>query len=127
MDPILAGVDWVAVVVGAIVAFVVGAIWYSPMMFGNKWRQGLGTAAVPNRPLGPLLLVEAIACFLLAWLTVLLAGSSLALAIFAAIAISATVKANSLFGGKSLYAVSVEAAYVLAKVAVVLVAYQVFK
>jgi hypothetical protein len=127
MEPLLAGVDWVAVIIGAVAAFVVGAIWYSPMMFGNKWRQGLGTAAVPNRSMGPLLLTEAVACFLLAWLTVLLAGSSMALAIFAAIAVAVTVKANSLFGGKSLYAVSTEAGYVLAKVAVVLIAYQIFK
>lgn len=36
-------VHWVAVVVATIVAMIVGMIWYSPMLFGGAWMEGMGT------------------------------------------------------------------------------------
>lgn len=36
MDPV---VNYVAVVVGAITAFLIGMVWYSPMLFGNTWMK----------------------------------------------------------------------------------------
>jgi hypothetical protein len=36
-----ARVNWLAVVVAAVVYFVVGALWYS-MLFGNAWMIGIG-------------------------------------------------------------------------------------
>lgn len=127
MDAILNDVNWVVVLVGAIVSFIVGSIWYSPMLFGNGWRKGLGVAAVPGRSLGGLLVVEAIACLVFAWLIVLTLESSMALAVLAAIVVAFVTKSNSLFSGKSLYATAVESAYVLVKAAIVIVTYQIFK
>lgn len=34
-------VSWIAVVVAAIVYFVIGALWYS-LLFGNAWMAGIG-------------------------------------------------------------------------------------
>ncbi|TME70083.1 MAG: DUF1761 family protein, partial [Chloroflexi bacterium] len=31
------GVNYLAVVVAAVVALVIGFIWYSPRVFGNRW------------------------------------------------------------------------------------------
>lgn len=47
---ILAGVNWVAVIVATLGAFVLGAIWYSKALFGNAWMQevGLTEEAVQN-------------------------------------------------------------------------------
>ena len=39
---ILAGVDWVAVIVATVAAFILGAIWYSKALFGNQWMQEVG-------------------------------------------------------------------------------------
>jgi hypothetical protein len=36
-----ARVNWLAVVVAAVVYFVIGALWYS-MLFGNAWMIGIG-------------------------------------------------------------------------------------
>jgi len=34
MAEITAGVSWIAVIVGAVVSFALGALWFSPKMFG---------------------------------------------------------------------------------------------
>lgn len=35
-------VNWLAVVVAAVVSMIVGSFWYSPLMFGNAWMKLLG-------------------------------------------------------------------------------------
>ena len=35
-------IDWIASVVAAISAFVLGGIWYSPILFAKAWQQGTG-------------------------------------------------------------------------------------
>jgi hypothetical protein len=47
---ILAGVNWLAVLVATITAFILGALWYSKALFGNAWMQevGLTEEAVNN-------------------------------------------------------------------------------
>ena len=39
---ILAGVNWVAVIVATVSAFLLGALWYSKALFGNQWMQEVG-------------------------------------------------------------------------------------
>jgi len=33
------GVNYLAVVVAAVVAFVMGGLWYSPLLFGKPWAE----------------------------------------------------------------------------------------
>lgn len=40
MEP--AGINYLAVVVAALAYMVLGAIWYSPLLFGQAWMQGIG-------------------------------------------------------------------------------------
>jgi len=35
-------IDWIASVVAAVSAFVLGGIWYSPVMFAKAWQQDTG-------------------------------------------------------------------------------------
>lgn len=35
-------VNWIAVVVAAIVALVIGAGWFSPYLFGERWQAAVG-------------------------------------------------------------------------------------
>ena len=49
----MTGVNYVAVVVAAIAAFVVGAVWYSPILFGKAYATLLGlnlVAMADTRP-----------------------------------------------------------------------------
>lgn len=38
----LAGINWLAVVVSTVIAFAVGAFWYSKTMFGSIWLEEVG-------------------------------------------------------------------------------------
>ena len=38
----LGPLNWLAVVVGALVYFALGALWYSPMLFAKPWQRAIG-------------------------------------------------------------------------------------
>jgi len=44
-------VNWLAVIVSAIVMFGLGAVWYSPMLFARQWAKaaGVNMEAVPRQ------------------------------------------------------------------------------
>ncbi len=35
-------INWLSVVVATLAAFAIGALWYSPVLFGNLWQKELG-------------------------------------------------------------------------------------
>lgn len=37
-----ASINYLAVLVATLVAYFFGALWYSPILFGNVWKQALG-------------------------------------------------------------------------------------
>lgn len=39
---LLAGINWLAVVVATVIAFAAGATWYSKALFGNAWMEEVG-------------------------------------------------------------------------------------
>ena len=39
---VLSELNWLAVLVGAVVYFVLGALWYSPMLLGRPWQRSIG-------------------------------------------------------------------------------------
>ena len=42
MDELTKDVSWLAVVVGTIIPFLAGWLWYSPKLFGPNWAEGVG-------------------------------------------------------------------------------------
>ncbi len=38
----LADLNWLAVIVGGLVYFALGALWYSPMLLGRQWQRSIG-------------------------------------------------------------------------------------
>ena len=68
------GVNYLAVVVAAVVALVIGFIWYSPRVFGNRWMAYLGTTQAQLGNPGPTgMLVGVVASLLNAWVLAVLA------------------------------------------------------
>ena len=68
------GVNYLAVVVAAIVALVIGFVWYSPRVFGNRWMAYLGTTQAQLGNPGPTgMAVGVIASLINAWVIALLA------------------------------------------------------
>ena len=39
---VLGEVNWLAVIVGGVVYFALGALWYSPVLFGRQWQRSIG-------------------------------------------------------------------------------------
>ncbi len=49
------GINYWAVIVAAVVAFVMGGLWYSPLLFGKAWAKlrGMDTAEAPGIQMRP--------------------------------------------------------------------------
>lgn len=114
---IILNIDWTAVVVSAVLAYVLGALWYSERCFGPKWKAGIGTPAVANMPMMPGMLAQAVATFLLAWVVgVILFSGSTAFLVLVTLMVVTLIKANGFFAGKTNYAIFVETSFIIAMV-----------
>lgn len=127
MEELLTNVNWIATIVGAVVAFLLGWLWYSPVLFQKKWLEGVGVAPDDNAPMMHAMIAQIVATFLLAWVIAITATTdSLFFAILIAVTIAVIIKANGLFCKKSRYAIMVESGFILAMVAVMIAAHAIF-
>ncbi len=67
-------VSWIAVIVGAVLAFLDGWAWYSPIGLGNQWPQGLGIDMGCKPPV-TLMMLQDLGLFLLSWLVAVTSAS----------------------------------------------------
>lgn len=122
MSEITANVNWLAVIVGAVLAYALGWLWYSPKLFGAKWAEGVGakTDGTGAMPVAPLIL-QAIGTFLLSWIVgVTAARNALATAILIAATFMVLLAASAQFTRKSNYAMWTEVSFVAAMVALMI-------
>ena len=50
------GVNLIGVVVATVIGMILGAVWYSPVLFGNRWMQCIGkTPETLGSPTGPMI------------------------------------------------------------------------
>jgi hypothetical protein len=67
------GVNYIAVVLAAVVALVIGFIWYSPRVFGTRWMAYLGTTQAQLGNPGPTgMAVGIVASLINAWVLAVL-------------------------------------------------------
>lgn len=112
---ITANVNWLAVIVGAVVAFLVGWLWYSPMLFGKKWAAGngveMGTAS--SMPVGAMVF-QAVGLLLVSWFVGVTAVSSALLTfILAVIAFGVMNISTGLFAKKPTEVVLIDFGYLI--------------
>jgi hypothetical protein len=125
MDELTEGVNWLAVIIGTILSFILGWAWYSPLLFVKKWMEGLNIKPNPEAkmPVGPLV-VQLVGTFLLAWLVgITAAHNALATIILIVAAIIVLIIANGMFSSKGSHAIAIEAGFIAA-MAVVMIAIQ---
>jgi hypothetical protein len=62
-------VNWAAVGIGAVIAYLLGWLWYSPKLFATKWMAGNGLKMedMTGPPIAAMM-VQAVGTFMLAWI-----------------------------------------------------------
>jgi hypothetical protein len=123
MAELTMGVNWLAVIVGAALAFALGMVWFSPRLFGAKWAEGVGRKLTEGaKPPMNAKVLQAVGTLGLAWLTGITAvHNALLTIILIALTIMALMAGGGYFSGKSTYAVAAEAGYVAAMVIIMII------
>jgi hypothetical protein len=116
-------VNWAAVIVGTLAAFGLGMLWFSPSLFGRVWARGSHNIQTPATPPVAAMLVQFLATFALALVVGLTeTTNALASALAAIVAVALFVAGMDLFSQKSGKASMIDAGYVLACGAVMIIA-----
>ena len=127
MELIIDNINWLAVIVGAVAAFALGALWYSPKMFGKKWMEGVGLKVEDAKMGAAPMIAQGVGTFLLAWvISVTMVSNNIMFAILIALTIAVIIKSNGLWANKSMYAIKVESGFILVMVAVMVAAHVIF-
>lgn len=116
MTELVMGVNWLAVGVGTAAAFLLGALWYSPLLFVNAWAKGVGVN-IEDKPEKVIstMITQLVATFLLSLVVgVCAVGDQIALAILVIIMVAILLYAGGGYTQKSTYAKMVESVYVIA-------------
>ncbi|MEM7300357.1 MAG: DUF1761 family protein [Pseudomonadota bacterium] len=128
MESELANVNWLAVIVGTIVAFLLGWLWYSPALFGKKWAEGSrvelgGAETMPVMAM----VTQLLALFLLALVVGITATREhLLTAILAILAAAFFTFSGGAFVRKTNYALMVDISYVVLAGVVMIVCQGIF-
>jgi len=128
MQELMANVNWLAVVVGAVVAYLLGWLWFSPKLFGKKWALGVGLSPEgPDKMPMAAMTLQAVGTFLLAWVVgVTAAMNSLATIFLIVITFAVLQMAGGHFSQKSSYAIAAEAGFMVAMVIVMIIVQGIF-
>jgi len=128
MGEITANVNWIAVVVGAVLSFLAGWLWYSPILFGPKWADGVGVemGTASEMPVAAMV-TQIVGLLLMSWFVgVTAANEALLTVILATIAFTVLAYSGGLFTKKSTYARNVEAGYWVISLIIMIIVQAVF-
>ena len=128
MSELTNGVNWLAVIAGAVAAFVMGWLWYSPKLFGTKWAEGLGVelGSASEMPVGAMV-TNIIGLLLMSWFVgVTAANNALLTVILATVAFTLLGYSGGMFGKQTTYVRNVNAGYWIAALVVMIVCQAIF-
>jgi len=128
MEEIITGVNWLAVIVGFVVSFGLGWLWFSPKLFGKKWAEGNGlNPDGPDKMPMNAMITQAAGTFLLAWVVGVTAkNEALLTIILIAVTIIVLNAAGAMFTNKKPYVRHVDAGFTLAMVVVMIICQGIF-
>jgi hypothetical protein len=128
MNEITAGVNWLAVGVGTVLGFLLGWLWYSPMLFGKAWAKGVGqdlgsASAMPAAAMT----LQLLGTFLLAWVVGVTAAQNALLTVLLVIVMLAVfIASNGAFVKKSNQAIGIEVSFLVAMSVVMIIVQGIF-
>ena len=116
-------INWLATIVGFVLAFGLGMVWFSPKLFGTKWAEDNGLdPAHPNKPPAAAMAAQAVGTFLLAWVVgVTAANDALLTVILITVTMLVLNGASAFFTGKTAYVRNTEGGYTLAMVVIMII------
>jgi Protein of unknown function (DUF1761) len=123
MNEITTNVSWLAVIVGAVLSFLLGYFWYSPMLFGAKWAEGSGVKLNTADKMPMLAMAtQGIGLLLMSWFVgVTATNNALWTVILATLAFTVLQFSGNSFSGKSDYARLVDAGYWIAALVIMII------
>ena len=111
----LTGLNWPALLAGTAVAYVLGFVWFSPLLFGKAWVAGSHNIAPPEKPPLDAMALMLAGTFLLALVVAITATQDMLITAIAAIAAAAALVAGmDRFSAKNAAATLIDSCYVLA-------------
>ena len=123
MEELTNNVNWLAVVLGFVLAFGLGWLWYSPILFGERWAEGvkLNLEKASDMPAAAMI-TQAIGTFLFAWVVgiTFAQGALPVLALIVATFVFLQVS-GGYFTQKSAAAIFIDSGFTVAMAAVMLV------
>ncbi len=129
MQEIFADVSWTAVVVGAVVSFLVGWLWYSPLLFGQKWADGVGVEmnTADKMPFGAMGM-QLLGLLLMSWFVGVTAKTeALLTVILGTVAFAVLAASGSLFARNSSAAAWINAGYWIIALIVMIISQGIFR
>lgn len=131
MSELTTNVNWIAVIVGFVLSFLLGWLWYGPRLFGTKWAEGVGVKLPEGggntMPAAAPMVLQSAGTFLLSWLVgITAANNALATIILIAITFIVLQAASGHFTSKSRYAILTECGFVAAMVVIMIAVQGVF-
>ena len=129
MGELTAGVSWLAVIVGAVVSFLAGWLWYSPKLFGPKWAEGVGVkmGTAGDMPVGAMV-TQVAGLLLMSWFVgVTAASNALATVVLATLAFVVLAYSGGMFARKSPYARNVDAGYWVVSLVIMIICQAIFR
>jgi hypothetical protein len=123
-----ANINWLAVVVGAIVAYLAGWLWHSPHLFGTKWAEGSGVQLGSASSMPIFAMVSQLVAILLLALVVGITETMNALYTIILVILTVVVFAISLgaFVRKRGSALAIDAGYIIVAGAIMVIAQAIF-
>ena len=129
MAELTMGVSWLGVIVGAVAAFLLGWLWYSPKVFGTKWAEGMGVdlGAASEMPVAALV-TNLIGLLLMSWFVgVTAVSNALLTVILGTVAFTVLAYSGGMFGKQTGHTRNVNAGYWIAALVVMIVCQGIFR
>jgi hypothetical protein len=128
MNELTNGVSWAAVISGAVVAYLVGWLWFSERLFGKGWAEGVGVELGKSNDMPMAAMVmQAVGLFLMSWFVSVTAASNLLMTvILGTLAFTVMAGAGSMFRRNSTYSRNVDGGYWIVALVIMVVCNGIF-
>lgn len=113
---LIENVSWLAVLVGFVLSFMLGWLWYSPKMFGKPWAEGVGVDLADGSEMPVIAMAtQALGTLCLAWFVgVTTANGALPVMLLTFAVLILLIVSNGKYAQKTNIAVAIEGSYIAA-------------